>query len=72
MDGNNSLKRLGLAVKNQNERHDSRTLISDRWITAEEVDIFKDAVKSRSVRSFVPECAIRLTAFSLLGQPKNG
>jgi hypothetical protein len=52
MDGNNSLKRLGETVRNQTARIDTRTLKSDRWLSAEEVDVFKDEVKSSSVCLF--------------------
>ncbi|KAM6494952.1 hypothetical protein JOM56_009575 [Amanita muscaria] len=45
MDGNNSLKRLGSIIRNCNPRLDSRTLDSDQWIPAEEVDAFKDEVR---------------------------
>jgi hypothetical protein len=44
IDGNNSLKRLGTTVRNTNERLDSRTIVSDRWLTPEEVNRFKDEV----------------------------
>lgn len=45
IDGNNSLKRLGSTVRNCQDLPDSRTLSSDRWLTAEEVDKYKDEVK---------------------------
>jgi hypothetical protein len=59
IDGNNSLKRLGASVRGVNDRIDSRTVLSDRWLMPEEVDRFKDEVKPR-VSSFIsslPICA---------------
>jgi hypothetical protein len=47
IDGNNSLKRLGTSVRNSNDRLDSRTVVSDRWLTAEAVNRFKDEVIPR-------------------------
>ena len=47
IDGNNSLKRLGTSVRGVNDRLDSRTILSDHWLTPEEVDRFKDEVKPR-------------------------
>ncbi|RDB19588.1 hypothetical protein Hypma_013286 [Hypsizygus marmoreus] len=47
IDGNNSLKRLGTTVRGLSERIDTRNSLSDRWLTPEEVDRFKDEVKSR-------------------------
>lgn len=44
-DGNNSLKRLGEKIRNQQPRPDFRLILSDRWLTPAEVDIFKDEVK---------------------------
>jgi len=44
MDGNNSLKRIGPTVRKREELFDSRTIDSDRWLTAEEVDHFKNEV----------------------------
>jgi hypothetical protein len=44
MDGNNSLKRIGASVRPHDELFDSRTIDSDHWLTAEEVDRFKDEV----------------------------
>ena len=44
MDGNNSLKRIGATVRQRDDLFDSRTIDSDRWITAEEVDRFKNEV----------------------------
>jgi hypothetical protein len=59
IDGNNSLKHLGTSVRGINDRIDSRTVISDRWLTPEEVDRFKDEVKSRvnGFLSSLPICA---------------
>ncbi|KAF8344863.1 hypothetical protein F5887DRAFT_1061987 [Amanita rubescens] len=47
MDGNNSLKRIGPTVRKREELFDSRTIDSDRWLTAEEVDHFKNEVAQR-------------------------
>ncbi len=44
MDGNNSLKQIGATVREREDLFDSRTIDSDRWITAEEVDHFKNEV----------------------------
>ena len=44
MDGNNSLKRIGATVRQRDDLFDSWTIDSDRWITAEEVDRFKNEV----------------------------
>jgi hypothetical protein len=49
VDGNNSLKRLGSSVRNVRDRLDSRTITSDRWISVEEVDRFKDEVPRVSI-----------------------
>ena len=45
IDGNNSL--LGTSIRGVDDRLDSRTILSDRWLTSEEVDHFKDEVKPR-------------------------
>ncbi len=42
MDGNNSLKRVKSSVRGQEERPDLREVISDRWLSAAEVNKFKD------------------------------
>lgn len=47
IDGNNSLKRLGSTVRNAKECLDSRTILSDHWISSEDVDRFKDEVRPR-------------------------
>ena len=44
MDGNNSLKRVGATLRARQELFDSRSIDSDRWISAEEVNRFKDEV----------------------------
>jgi hypothetical protein len=54
IDGNNSLKRLGASIRGVNERLDSRTILSDRWLMPEEVDHFKDEVKHRVSTSLLP------------------
>ena len=45
MDGNNSLKLVDSTFKAGSERGDDRGLASFRWISAEDVDIYKDEVK---------------------------
>ena len=47
IDRNNSLKRLGATIRQTNDRLDSRNIVSDHWLTNEEVNKFKDEVKSR-------------------------
>ena len=47
IDGNNSLKRLGTSVHGVNDRLDTRSIISNRWVPPEEVDLFKDEVRLR-------------------------
>lgn len=51
MDGNNSLKWLGMAVHNKAARLDNRSLESDLWITPQEVNHFKNEVPSRKATS---------------------
>ena len=46
MDGNNSLRRMGDAIRTTNIRLDTRTLVSDRWIDPQDVERFKDEVKT--------------------------
>jgi hypothetical protein len=53
MDGNNSLRRMGADIRKYELRPDSRTLTSDRWLKPDEVNRFKDEVKS-SVRLLNP------------------
>ncbi|KJA19636.1 hypothetical protein HYPSUDRAFT_204380 [Hypholoma sublateritium FD-334 SS-4] len=45
MDGNNSLKLVDSTFKAGSERQNSRSISSFRWLSAEEVDVFKDEVK---------------------------
>jgi hypothetical protein len=52
LDGNNSLKHLGTSVLGKIDRLDSWTISSDRWVTVEEVDKFKDKVKPRVIACF--------------------
>ena len=44
MDGNSSLKQINASVWPHDELFDSRTIDSDHWLMAEEVDHFKDEV----------------------------
>jgi hypothetical protein len=46
IDGNNSLRRMSGTMRNTMTRIDSRVIKSDRFITPEEVDRFKDEVQS--------------------------
>jgi len=46
MDGNSSLKQVDSALKLHQERPDDRKFRSDIWLTAEEVDVFKDEVSN--------------------------
>ena len=48
MDGNNSLKLVDTAFRAGTVRTDTRSSASRRWISPEEVDIFKDEVKKVS------------------------
>jgi hypothetical protein len=54
MDGNNSLKRWGASMHNQAARIDTRTLESDRWLEAEEVNRFADEVKGKKKVCRIP------------------
>ena len=49
MDGNNSLKLVDSTFKAGTMRHDNRNISSFRWLSVEEVDVFKDEV-SKSAR----------------------
>lgn len=49
MDGNNSLRRVEASIHGFDARQDSRRILSDRWLTPEQVDKFKDEVASRNV-----------------------
>lgn len=44
IDGNNSLKRVGSAARGSEERYDSRSMRSGRWLPPDEVDQFKDEI----------------------------
>ena len=59
MDGNNSAKRSGAALRQGEEMSDSRQICGDRWVSREEVDQFKDEVRTRSVSTvrFSTTCA---------------
>lgn len=48
MDGNNSLKLVDSTFQAGTVRDDDRSISSYRWISPEEVDIFKDEVKRSS------------------------
>jgi hypothetical protein len=64
MDGNNSLKRLGEDLRKVKERTDSRVIKSDRWLSPEYVDRFKDEVKHRSASDAL-SCAVNTSFFVL-------
>ncbi len=51
MDGNSSLKLIDSAIRSGTPRTDERMFRSNIWITAEEVDRFKDEVASAKVMS---------------------
>lgn len=44
MDGNNSLKLVDATFRAGTPRKDDRVISSPRWLTPEQVDIFKDEV----------------------------
>lgn len=44
MDGNNSLKLVDATFRAGTPRKDDRILSSPRWLTPEQVDVFKDEV----------------------------
>jgi hypothetical protein len=45
IDGGNSLKQVGTAVRGISARLDTRSILSDHWLPPKEVDQFKDEVK---------------------------
>ena len=47
MDGNNSLKLVDSTFRSGSVRTDNRVSSSKRWISPEDVDIFKDEVKKK-------------------------
>lgn len=55
MDGNNSLKRIGTSIRAHEDLFDSRSIKSDRWLTADEVDCFKDEVAAVRIIHFFSE-----------------
>jgi len=70
IDGNNSLKRLGMSVLGKTDRLDSRTISSDRWVSIEEVDKFKDEVKPQVTQLLTtgPPLLTGQSAFEGLGR----
>jgi len=46
MDGNQSLKLVDYMFRSGQQRPDTRTMRSDMWIIPEEVDVFKDEVRT--------------------------
>lgn len=55
MDGNNSLKLIDSTYRAGSVRTDTRTCAPGRWISADDVDLFKDEV-SRSERAQAVSC----------------
>lgn len=53
IDGNNSLRRVEASIHGFDARQDSRHILSDRWLTPEQVDKFKDEVVSRHVSTYI-------------------
>jgi len=47
MDGNNSLKLVDSTFHSGSERFDNRESSSKRWISPEDVDVFKDEVNKK-------------------------
>jgi hypothetical protein len=52
LNGNNSLKRMGAAMHNTTARVDTRSIVSDCWLSPHEVNRFKDEVAGKLVRGF--------------------
>jgi hypothetical protein len=50
MDGNNSLKLVDSIFRRGEQRIDSRVIQSDKWVTPEEVDIFKDEIANLKLK----------------------
>lgn len=62
MDGNNSLKLVDSTFKAGSERGDDRSLASFRWLSAEDVDIYKDEVKrATGAKGKAPEVSIYIS-----------
>jgi len=53
MDGNNSLKLVDSTFRPGSVRTDNRATTSKRWISPDDVDVFKDEV-NKKVRYHVP------------------
>ena len=62
MDGNNSLKLVDSTLRAGDVRMDNRTLMSDRWIEPDEVNIFSDEVN----RSKKKACDYQYLTLSIL------
>ena len=52
MDGNNSLKQIGPSIQAHEDLFNSRSIDSDRWVSVEDVDRFKDEIGEVSKCSF--------------------
>jgi hypothetical protein len=57
MDGNNSLKLVDDSFRRGTHRADTRTRRSQKWLSPEYVDLFKDEVPSRGKRGRMEEPA---------------
>ena len=62
MDGNNSLKRIHSAARGHVELPDSRHILSDRWLSAAQVNKFSNEVKGDAVPcgSYGPDTIFRV------------
>lgn len=61
MDGNNSLKLVDSTFRSGSVRTDNRLGDSKRWISPEDVDIFKDEVKKKVICQFPCQSYLYLT-----------
>jgi KDZ transposase-like protein len=58
MDGNNSLKLVDSTFRSGSERTDNRQTSSKRWISPDDVDVFKDEVNKKVSCYFPHEIAV--------------
>jgi hypothetical protein len=49
VDGNNSLKQMGAEMHNTTTCLDSHSILSDHWLTPQEVNLFADEVEKKLV-----------------------
>ena len=66
MDGNNSLKRIHSAARGHVELPDSRHILSDRWLSAAQVNKFSNEVNGNAVCAFSLILRHHLASFSSL------